>query len=98
MKKLFVATGLVLLISASTNAQDRFFARAYTTNVLPKDAVDFEFWHTSRFGHLDQFYHAQDQRMEIEVGLGNNWQTAFYLIDIKHVLVTQVRAPQPQMK
>ena len=78
MKKLFVATGLVLFISASTNAQDRFFARTYTTNVLPKDAVDFEFWHTSRFGHLDQFYHAQDQRMEIEVGLGNNWQTAFY--------------------
>jgi hypothetical protein len=46
--------------------------------VLPKGAIDLEFWHTSRFGHTGQFYNAQDQRMELEFGLGKNWQTAFY--------------------
>jgi hypothetical protein len=61
-----------------TKAQDRYFGRTYTTNILPKGAVDIEFWHTSRFGHKDQFFHAQDQRMEIEIGVGHNWQTAFY--------------------
>ncbi len=71
---------MILLIPALSQlgAQDRFFARTYTTNVLPKGAIDLEFWHTSRFGHRDQFFHAQDQRMEIEIGLGGNLQTAFY--------------------
>lgn len=65
-------------IIITTNAQDRYFARTYTTNILPKGDIDLEFWHTSRIGHQNQFFHAQDQRMEIEVGLGKNWQTAFY--------------------
>lgn len=77
MKKAFV---LVLALSAGfiTKAQDRYFARTYNSNVLPKGAIDLEFWHTSRFGHKNQFFHAQDQRMELEFGLGGNLQTAFY--------------------
>ncbi len=67
-----------MLLLAPVFSQDRFFARTYTTNILPKGAIDLEFWHTSRFGHKDQFYNAQDQRMEFEVGLGKNWQAAFY--------------------
>lgn len=59
-------------------AQDRNFVRTYQSNVLPKGAIDLEFWHTSRIGHADQYYHAQDQRMELEFGLGKNWQTSFY--------------------
>ncbi len=59
-------------------AQDRFFARTYTSNVLAKGSIDVELWHTSRFGHKDQFFHAQDQRAEVELGLGGNVQTAFY--------------------
>lgn len=78
MKKLLVSALLISLICVSTQAQDRFFGRTYTTNILPKGAIDLEFWHTSRFGHEDQFFHAQDQRMEIEIGLGKSWQTAFY--------------------
>ncbi|MEP6927888.1 MAG: hypothetical protein ABI834_09645 [Ginsengibacter sp.] len=65
-------------ISFHAFSQDRFFARTYTSNVLPKGAIDLEFWHTSRFGHKNQFFHAQDQRMEIEFGLGKNLQTSFY--------------------
>lgn len=65
-------------ISISAFAQDRYFARTYTSNVLPKNGIDIEFWHTSRFGHSGQFFHAQDQRLELEMGLGKNLQTAFY--------------------
>lgn len=66
------------MIAASAGAQDRYFAYTYTSNVLPKGAIDLELWHTSRIGHSDQFFHAQDQRMEAEFGLGKKWQTAFY--------------------
>ena len=74
----------ILIIALATTgfiavqAQDRYFARTYTTNVLQKGAVDLEFWHTSRLGHKNEFFHAQDQRMEIEIGLGKSVQTAFY--------------------
>jgi hypothetical protein len=70
----------VLFILALTNlkAQDRYFGRTYTTNILPKGNFDIELWHTSRFGHEGQYFHAMDQRVEYEVGLGSNVQTAFY--------------------
>lgn len=77
MKKIFVAIALILSVSA-IHSQDRYFARVYGSNILPKGGIDLELFHTSRIGHKDQFYHAQDQRMEIEVGLGKDWQTAFY--------------------
>ncbi len=78
MKKTFVTAILFLIIFSTAYTQDRFFARTYTTNVLPKGAIDLELEHTSRFGHSNQYYNAQDQRMEFEFGLGNNLQTAFY--------------------
>jgi len=78
MRKLILITVAIYGIM-SAQAQDRNFARTYQTNVLPKGAIDLEFWHTSRLGHSSQFFHAQDQRLEIEFGLGKNWQTAFYL-------------------
>ncbi|MFL5810426.1 MAG: hypothetical protein ACJ749_12955, partial [Flavisolibacter sp.] len=59
-------------------AQDRYFGRTYTSNVLPGGNFDIELWHTSRFGHDNQYFHAIDQRVEYEVGLGKNVQTAFY--------------------
>jgi hypothetical protein len=71
----FTASVFSFLVS---DAQDRNFARTYQSNVLPKNNIDLEFWHTSCIGHSGQFYHAQDQRMEVEFGLGRNWQTAFY--------------------
>lgn len=61
-----------------SKAQDRYFGRTYTSNVLPKGSFDIELWHTSRFGHEGEYFHAMDQRMEYEVGLGRNVQTAFY--------------------
>ncbi len=76
MKKIFCVVSCFIITSSF--AQDRFFARTYTSNVLPKGAIDLELWHTSRIGHSNQFFHAQDQRMEFEFGLGKNVQTAFY--------------------
>lgn len=78
MKKILIVAALFIMLITTVKAQDRFFARTYNTNVLPKGRIDLELWHTSRFGHKGQFYHAQDQRMEFEMGLGKNLQTAFY--------------------
>jgi hypothetical protein len=77
MKKTFLAVSFVL-IAVALIAQDRYFGRTYTTNILPKGNFDIELWHTSRFGHEDEYFHAMDQRFEYEVGLGGNVQTAFY--------------------
>jgi hypothetical protein len=70
----------VLFLMAVSNllAQDRYFARTYTSNILPKGNFDIELWHTSRFGHEGEYFHAMDQRFEYEVGLGGQVQTAFY--------------------
>src|SRR5437868_3782374 len=78
MKTIFLIAVVIVMTTGAAKAQDRFFGRTYTSNVLPKEAIDLEFWHTSRFGHEGQFFHAQDQRLEVEVGVGSSWQTAFY--------------------
>jgi hypothetical protein len=77
MKRVLVLA--LCVFSLTTFAQDRYFAQTYTTNVLPKGNIDLEFWHTSRIGHEGQFFNAQDQRLEFEIGLGKNLQTSFYL-------------------
>lgn len=71
-------TAVFFACFSSLLAQDRYFARTYTTNILPKGNFDIELWHTSRFGHESQYFHAMDQRVEYEAGLGKNVQTAFY--------------------
>lgn len=69
----------LLIACCSAQAQDRFFAHTYTSNVLPKGNLDVELWHTSRLGHQKGvFFHAMDQRAEFEIGLGRKVQTAFY--------------------
>src|ERR1700730_11527863 len=78
MKRNFAVVFALVLTVGSCFSQDRYFARTYNTTVLPKGNVDLEFWHTSRLGHKNEFFHAQDQRMELEFGLGKNLQTAFY--------------------
>ena len=78
MRTLTITAIFLLLLSSDSIAQDRYFGRTYTSDVLPKGSVDMELWHTSRFGHSGQFFHAQDQRMEIEFGLGKKLQTSVY--------------------
>lgn len=66
------------LLPAATSAQDRIFARTYQTNVLNPGSIDIEFWTTSRYGKEDRFFHRLDQRLEFEMGVAKNIQTAFY--------------------
>jgi hypothetical protein len=90
MKKV-LALACGILTFTYPNAQDRYFGRTYTSNVLPKGSFDIELWHTSRFGHEGEYFHAMDQRMEYEVGLGGNLQTAFYFNHFqKRVKITPV--------
>lgn len=60
-------------------ANDRSFAYAYESAVLPAGEREVELWTTWRHGHDGQFYSRYDHRVELEWGLGNNWQTSFYL-------------------
>jgi hypothetical protein len=78
MRQIVLSVLLLVTVISGLRAQDRYFARTYTTNILPKGNFDIELWHTSRFGHEGQYFHAMDQRFEYEVGLGRNVQTAFY--------------------
>ncbi len=74
----------ILLITSVSIAQDRLFAYTYQTNVLNKGDFDLEFqntFSTGKVGAYSPYVFGQhlDQRVEFEVGLGRNVQTAFYL-------------------
>lgn len=76
MKKLII---LFALVNVSTiYAQDRLFTYTYQSGVLNKGQKELEVWTTLHNGRMN-FYRGLDHRMEFEVGLGGNLQTAFYL-------------------
>lgn len=82
MKNILTAIAFSI-ISISSYAQDRLFAYTYQSNVLNKGDFDLEFWNTLSTGKVGAyspyaFGQHLDQRLELEVGLGKNWQTAFY--------------------
>jgi hypothetical protein len=73
----------VLLIAVLINlshlyAQDRLFNYTYQSVVLGKGQKEIEVWTTMRSGRHD-YFRGIDQRLEFEIGLGKNLQTAFYL-------------------
>ena len=76
MKKIssFLIISLTYLLSFTS---DRIFTYSYQSNVLEKGQMDLETSNTLRFKKLD-FYRAIDSRLEFEVGVGKNTQTAFY--------------------
>jgi hypothetical protein len=76
-KACHICLSLLLFCSAATG-QDRIFTRTYQSNILPKGVLELEFWNTLRTGR-SQFHRQLDHRMEFEMGLGRNVQTAFYL-------------------
>jgi hypothetical protein len=78
------AIALISVGSSRCFSQDRNFARTYQSNIIPKDVIDLEYWNTLRMGKKGdyspyEFGRILDQRLELEVGLGGNVQTAFYL-------------------
>ena len=59
-------------------AQDRIFTYAYQSTVLNKGQREIEIWNTIESGRTD-YYRRLRHRIEYELGLGSNIQTAFYL-------------------
>ncbi len=79
MKTIFSITAAVLLLSTmSMMAQDRIFNYTYQSNVLNKGQKELEVWTTVLQGKTD-YYREIQNRVEYEIGLGANLQTAFYL-------------------
>ena len=69
---------LLLAIMLPVVAQDRIFTYTYESRVLGTGQKEIEVWNTLRMGRND-FYARYDHRTEFEIGLGKNFQTAFYL-------------------
>ena len=67
-----------LLLSLNVFSQDRTFAWTYNTTVLAKGNKDLEAWGTFGTGRK-YFYQGLDTRLELEVGLTDHLQTAFYI-------------------
>src|SRR5687768_11304036 len=61
-----------------TQAQDRIFTYTYQSTVLNKGQREIEIWNTLESGK-DDYYRRLRHRIEYELGLGGNVQTAFYL-------------------
>lgn len=83
MKSFLLQILILVLCAPLSRAQDRVFARTYQSNVLAKGSFDIEYWTTLRTGKVGKyspyaFGRHLDNRFELEFGLGNNVQTAFY--------------------
>lgn len=75
-----LAVALVLTASSvvlPAGASERRFTYTYESNVLNPGDLELEPWSTWRFGR-EHFYSRFDQRLEFEVGLVKNLQTALY--------------------
>lgn len=79
----YFATGLglltaaVMMYPATAEASDRHFNRTYESAVLNPGAMELEPWTTWRAGR-DAYFSRFDQRLEFEVGVVENLQTALY--------------------
>ena len=76
MKTYFTLLFISILYFA--NGQDRIFTYTYQTNVLHSGQREIEVWNTLETGRED-YYQRLRSRVEYELGLGGNLQTAFYL-------------------
>lgn len=74
----FMILLLVVFNTSLVFAQDRIFTYTYQSNVLAPGEREIEPWTTFRWGRKD-FFRAIDSRLEMEIGVANQLQTAFYL-------------------
>jgi hypothetical protein len=71
------AVAILALFPRESSASDRLFAYTYQTQVLGKGDVELEPQFTYATGR-ETTYTRLDHRLELELGLGGNLQTAFY--------------------
>ncbi len=69
---------LVVIFSTVVFSNERLFTYTYQSSVLAKGQREIEIWNTFHWQRED-FYRRFRHRIEYEVGLGGNLQTAFYL-------------------
>lgn len=67
----------LLFVAGGANASERHFAFTYETAVLAEGDAEFEPWTTLRVGR-ERYYSRIDNRLEFELGLFPNLQTALY--------------------
>lgn len=89
MKKLFIILILTVAI-ISGYSQDRHFAWAYESTTLPKGSIDVESFYTVSTGR-ENFYNRFAHRLELEAGISDRVQTAFYF-NSKHEAAASVGA------
>jgi len=77
---LLLAAGLCggLLVPETAEASGRTFTYTYETPVTPKGQVELEPWFTATLGK-DHYYMRLDHRFELEWGVADHVQTAFYI-------------------
>lgn len=83
IRLLLASFGALLLIAPPARANDRQFAFTYESGVLPKGGRELEVWSTWRHrreGEFGKYFYSRfDHRLEFEIGLGHDVQTAFYI-------------------
>ena len=78
MKSLLIAV-FVALLGSSAFAGEGLFSRVYTTETVPQGHYELEQLIRSRDGRAYGEYNALDFKSEIEYGVTDNFQVAFYL-------------------
>jgi hypothetical protein len=68
-----------ILPSPRAHASEPLFGYIYTTDLLPKGKFELEQWFTDREGQVQGHFHHVDMSTEIEYGVNDNFQVAFYL-------------------
>jgi len=66
-------------LSTESQASEPLFGYIYTTDLLPKGKFEIEQWITDRDGQAEGQFHHLDMSTELEYGVTDNFQLAFYL-------------------
>lgn len=81
----FLLTILLLnFCFATIHADEKRFARSYTSYTLPAKALEFEFWQTGRIDKGSGYYYRWQPRFEVEYGV-TDWFTASMYFNFNEV-------------
>jgi hypothetical protein len=76
---LFSVLALGIFSTKEARADEPLFGYVYTTDLQPKGKFEFEQWVTDREGQAFGHFHHIDMNSEVEYGVTDNFQAAFYL-------------------
>ena len=72
-------TAVLIGAPGYSHASEPLFGYMYTTDLLPQGKWEIEQWITDRDGQAQGYYHHFDMKTEVEYGVTDNFQLAFYL-------------------